>query len=365
MKITAPHLGNAHLAAKTLFNGLDIDYIMPPLNNNLALEIGSMNSPEEMCLPYKMMIGNYIQAIEKGANTVLLPGSCGPCRFGEYCELQMNLMKNLGYDVDFIVLDFPQDIGIKEILNRIGKITMKSNKRKTEKIGSLLDAMKVINIIDYIEERSYYLAGYEKIKGSCKEILIKSKKHAMMQDNPKEILRILRKYRDKIDKIPLDNKKNPVKIAIIGEIYTVIEPFSNLYMQDKLMDYGVSSKRGLTLSWWAKNAILSPIKLNSINIKEASKEYLSLGIGGHARECIGEAVLAHRQGFHGAIQIFPLGCMPEIVSKAILPTISKDKDFPIMSLVVDEMTSEAGYVTRIEAFVDLLERRRRDALSRR
>ena len=156
MKITAPHLGNAHLAAKTLFNGLDIDYIMPPLNNNLALEIGSMNSPEEMCLPYKIMIGNYIQAIEKGANTVLLPGSCGPCRFGEYCELQMNLMKNLGYDVDFIVLDFPQDIGIKEILNRIGKITMKSNKRKTEKIGSLLDAMKVINIIDYIEERSYY-----------------------------------------------------------------------------------------------------------------------------------------------------------------------------------------------------------------
>lgn len=364
MKITAPHLGNAYLAAKALFDGLEIPYIMPPLNNNLALEIGSINSSEEMCLPYKIMIGNYIQAIEKGANTIILPGSCGPCRFGEYCELQMNLMRNLGYDIEFIVIDFPQDIGIKEILNRISKISTQSSKNKKEKVEALLDAIKVINIIDYIEERAYYLTGYEKIKGDCKNIFENSKKESLMQDNPKSMLKILKRYKEKIDNIALDNSKDPIKIAIIGEIYTVIEPFSNLYIQDKLMNYGVSTKRGLTLSWWVKNAILSPVKLNSINIKQASKEYLSLGIGGHARECIGEAVLAHKEGFHGAIQIFPMGCMPEIVSKSILPTISKDKDFPIMSLVVDEMTGEAGYVTRIEAFVDLLERRRKDVLFR-
>lgn len=364
MKITAPHLGNAYLAAKALFDGLDIQYIMPPLNNNLALEIGSIHSSEEMCLPYKIMIGNYIQAIEKGANTILLPGSCGPCRFGEYCELQMNLMKNLGNDINFIVIDYPQDIGIRELLNRVGKISTKSSISKKKQVESLLDALKVINIMDYIEEKAYYLAGYEKIDGSCKDILENSKKESLIQDNPKSMLKILGKYKGKIDKIPLDNNKKPIKIAIIGEIYTVIEPFSNIYIQDKLMEYGVSTKRGLTLSWWVRNAILSPVKLNSIDIKRASKEYLSLGIGGYARECIGEAVLAHEEGFHGAIQIFPLGCMPEIVSKSILPTISKDKDFPIMSLVVDEMTAEAGYVTRIEAFVDLLERRRRNALSR-
>jgi predicted nucleotide-binding protein (sugar kinase/HSP70/actin superfamily) len=124
------------------------------------------------------------------------------------------------------------------------------------------------------------------------------------------------------------------------------------------MDYGVSIKRELSPSWWVKNTVLSPIKLNSLNIRRASREYLPLYIGGHARECIGEAVLAKEKGFDGAIQIFPMGCMPEIVSKAILPTISKDKNFPILTLVVDEMTGEAGYVTRIEAFLDLLERRK-------
>ncbi len=33
-----------------------------------------------------------------------------------------------------------------------------------------------------------------------------------------------------------------------------------------------------------------------------------------------------------------------------------------MSLVVDEMTGEAGYSTRIEAFIDLLERREDNVL---
>ena len=102
--------------------------------------------------------------------------------------------------------------------------------------------------------------------------------------------------------------------------------------------------------------------MNSLNIKSLSQKYLSMEIGGHAKECIGEAVLSCNEGFDGAIQIFPLGCMPEIVSKSILPSISRDNNFPVMSLVVDDMTGEAGYITRVEAFIDLLERRRENVL---
>ena len=363
MKITAAHLGNAYLAAKALFDGLGIDYIMPPLSNKIALEIGALHSPEEICLPFKIMIGNYIQAIEKGADTVILPGSCGPCRFGEYCEMQINLFKKLDYDLNFIVIDSPGDIGIIELFSRINKISSKSNKSKYKKIKSLVDALKVIRLIDNIEEKAHYLAGYERIKGESKRLLSSSKRDALKAANPQEMINILNNYKKEIDSIKIDKNKNPIKIAIIGEIYTIIEPFSNLYIEDKLMDYGVSTNRRLSPSWWVKDTGLKLTKSNSLDLKKAAKEYLSIGVGGHGRECIGEAVLAHKNGFDGAIQIFPLGCMPEIVSKAILPNISKDKDFPIMSLVVDEMTGEAGYLTRIEAFIDLLERRKQNALS--
>lgn len=362
MKITFPHLGNTYFAAKALFDGLGVDYIIPPLSNRDALEIGSLHSPEEICLPFKIMIGNYIQSIEQGADTILIVGSCGPCRFGEYCELQMNLLKKLGHNLEFIVLDSPKDIGIRELFNRIGKITTNSSKTRVEKLKILNYANSIIHLIDRIEEKARFLSGYEINKGECKNLLNQCKAEALNCNTPEEMLTHFKKCEKQISNVSIDKRKSPIKIAIIGEIYTIIEPFSNLYIEDKLMDYGVSTKRHLSPSWWVKNTALVPLKLNSLDIRRASREYLPLYIGGHARECIGETILAKEKGFDGAIQIFPMGCMPEIVSKAILPSISRDKDFPILTLVVDEMTGEAGYITRIEAFLDLLERRKENVL---
>ena len=357
-------MGNVYLAVKALFDGLGIDYVIPPMNSKKTLEIGSLHSPEEICLPYKIMIGNYIQAAEMGADTVLLTGSCGPCRFGEYCEMQMNLLNKLGYDFDFIVIDAPGDIGIKELLNRISEISTKSTLSKHKKFQSVKYALEVITLCDKLDEKANWLSGYEVNRGECKKLINSCKRDALECNDPKEMIKILKHYEKKFEHVETDFSREPVKIAIIGEIYTVIEPFSNLYIEDKLMSYGVASRRGLTPTWWVKNMVMSPTKLNSLDLKKYSKEYLSLEIGGHARECIGEAVMAYEDGLDGAIQIFPMGCMPEIVSKAILPQISKDKNFPIMTLVVDEMTGEAGYVTRIEAFIDLLERRKNHVLSR-
>ncbi|MDP4143772.1 MAG: 2-hydroxyglutaryl-CoA dehydratase [Bacillota bacterium] len=358
MKITFPHLGNSYIAAKALFNGLGIECVIPPFSNKKALEIGALHSPEEICLPFKIMMGNYIQSIEAGADTVIITGSCGPCRYGEYCEVQMNTLKRLGYKLDFIVIDQPGDIGFRELLRRVGKISAAASISKAEQLKIVRKAYKIINMIDKLEARARYLCGYEVNNGQCKKLLNECKKKAVEYHTPDEMINHLNMYSDKLDNIPVDKDRKPLKVAIMGEIYTILEPFSNLYIEDKLMDYGVSSKRGITPSWWIKDMLLSPIKLNSMDIRRASKKYLPLYIGGHARECIGEAVLAEQEGFDGAIQIFPMGCMPEIVSKSILPSISKDNDFPIMTLVVDEMTGEAGYVTRIEAFIDLLERRK-------
>ena len=58
------------------------------------------------------------------------------------------------------------------------------------------------------------------------------------------------------------------------------------------------------------------------------------------------------------VHCYPFSCMPEIISRAILPTVSHDYDMPVMSLVLDEQTGEAGFQTRLEAFVDLLSRKK-------
>ena len=92
-------------------------------------------------------------------------------------------------------------------------------------------------------------------------------------------------------------------------------------------------------------------------LKEASP-YLKSMVGGHGRETVADAVTYAKKGYDGLIQILPLSCMPEIVAESILKTVEKDFDIPILTLVIDEMTGEAGFLTRLEAFVDVLERRK-------
>lgn len=362
MRVTFPIFGNSYLAAKALFDGMKVDYVLPPLNNKDALEIGIMYSPDEICLPFKLMMGNYIQSIKNGADTVIIAGSCGPCRFGEYCELQMRILKKLGYDINFIVIDNPKSLGKKEILNRIARISNAGRASNMEKVNSARMSYEVLKYIETIQKKAMWLSGYEKEKGQCRTLLNSCKKECMNTHDPHDMLNVLHSYYRKISNVKIDKSKNPIKIQIIGEIYTIIEPFANLCIEEKLMDMEVSVERKITPLWWVNDTALKAVKLNSLGIKMASRKYMPYYVGGYAKESIGEAVISARRGMDGIIQIFPVGCMPEIVTKSVLPTISRDFHIPMLTLIVDEMTGEAGYETRLEAFIDLIERRKMHVL---
>lgn len=365
MIITFPHMGNIYLAAKITFDGLGLQYVIPPFNNRNTLEIGSRISPEDMCLPFKIMMGNYIQSIRKGADSILLVGSRGPCRFGEYPELQYKLLKKAGYDVQFVIAKFPEDEDKEMNVQSLANLVEGNSMSKSAMTGALLRGLRSMYLIDYLEKKAHANAGYERHMGESKKLYKEALQTVFAENNAGIAFGILKEYKRKMDTMPLQKNKQPLKIAIIGEIYTVIEPFSNLNIEDKLMDMGVSTVKKLTPSWWISDTIMQFFKLNGLDVIRNAGEYLPVWIGGHARECIAEAVMADSKHYDGAIQIYPMGCMPEVVARSILPTISKDKDFPIMPLVVDEMTGEAGYITRIEAFLDMLERRRKAHITAR
>ena len=47
------------------------------------------------------------------------------------------------------------------------------------------------------------------------------------------------------------------------------------------------------------------------------------------------------------------------MSQNIFPAMRENCDIPILPLIMDEQTGKAGYLTRLEAFVDLMRRRKR------
>lgn len=357
MKITFPHMGGTYIAAKGFLEDLGADVVIPPQCNKRTLELGTKYAPETACLPLKVNIGNYVQSIEKGADTILITGSCGPCRFGYYGVLEREILRDLGYDVDIIIFDPPSE-NIQEFVRRVRKAT--NNKPAFKVTSALYRAYGVTKMLDNMDMKMSYIRPREQKKGSVRDIYNDYLKQVEKVHGTEEIIEEIDRTYSRLDEIKLEEGLNPLKVGIIGEIYTVIEPFVNLFIEEKLGDLGIEVDRSMTVSKWIKTNIFA--KLIGVNdekiLQKAAEPYLKQEIGGHAMQCIGNAVLYSRKGYDGLIQLLPFSCMPEIVASSILPVLSKNENIPVMTLILDELTGESGYMTRLEAFTDMLEKRR-------
>ncbi len=111
------------------------------------------------------------------------------------------------------------------------------------------------------------------------------------------------------------------------------------------------------MSGWTKfSLLLNPLGVNEKErIHKAALPYLKRDIGGDGWESVGEKVL-HAGEYDGIIHLAPFTCMPEIVAQNIMP--STREKIPVLTILCDEQMARPGMLTRLEAFVDLLERRR-------
>lgn len=357
MKITFPHLGNAYICVKALLDDLDIDYEMAPYNSKKALEIGTKYAPELACLPLKINIGNLILAREKGADTVIITGGCGPCRFGYYSEMLREILTDAGYSMDIIALEWP-DKGFFELVERVKKITGGLN------IYRILKAIKQTAIIsrqvDDLEALTFKIRPKEIKRGSTDKIYKAFLNKAYKIKGSTEIKKLMREAESELLRIEIERDYRPLKIGIVGEIYTSIDSYANMDISSKLGDLGAEVDRSVTVSDWViehiiKGALHLPRDLRYV---EAAKPFLGTMIGGHAQETVGHSVMYAKEGYDGVVQIYPLTCMPEIVAESLLQSVEEVHGIPILTLIIDEMTGEAGYQTRLEAFIDLLEKRR-------
>lgn len=77
-------MGNIYVAWGSALRRLGVEPYIPPYSSKRTLSLGTKNSPESICLPYKLILGNFIEAIEGGADYVAMISSPGICRLGEY-----------------------------------------------------------------------------------------------------------------------------------------------------------------------------------------------------------------------------------------------------------------------------------------
>lgn len=357
MLVTFPHMGNAYVAMKSVLEDLGVEVLVPPPCTKRTLELGTKYSPELACLPLKLNIGNYIESLERGAEVIVMAGGCGPCRFGYYAEVQREILEELGYDFKMIVLERPQG-NIRDFIRKIAMIT--GGKSVFQVLASLKRATQVAVLMDRLEKLSWQIRPRELDSGVVNGIIQRFHNEAVKVEGSKQLTELIEAYKKQICRVEVQKDKDVLKIGIVGEIYTVIEPFVNVGIAEKLGDLGVEVDKSITVSYWVINHLIKEaLHLhNKKKIRQASYPYIRSFVGGHGQESVAHTVIYDREGYDGVVHLLPFTCMPEIVARSALPVISRDRRVPVMTLVLDEMTGEAGYMTRLEAFVDLIRRKK-------
>ncbi|UMZ72597.1 acyl-CoA dehydratase activase-related protein [Natranaerofaba carboxydovora] len=367
MKIAFPHMGNISVMGKTLFENLGHEVIVPPKNTKRTLELGTTYAPEFACFPLKVTLGNFIEAAEKGADTIFMAGGGGPCRFGLYGHIQKEILNDLGYDIDAVIID-PPVVSISDMLSKIWKVKNGSSIKNTK--TALQKAWAKMHVLDYLDKKLSKTRPYEiissKNKDGCDNIKDQIVKMVDKEEDLNKIYQVKEEIDHRIDNLSLAPRpKNPVQVAIVGEIYMVLESFANFDIEKRLGEMGCEVKRSVYLSEWVSQNIhplgRQKYKQKKKKIEEKAKPYIKHFVGGHGRESIGEAVIYAGEGYDGIIHVAPFTCMPETTAQSVFPIVSEDFNLPVLSMIFDEQTGEAGTVTRLEAFTDLIKRKRKTA----
>ncbi len=355
MKISFPHMGYSHIAFKWLVNNMGHECIVPPEPNKKTLDLGVRYSPEFSCIPFKILMGTYLEVAEKGAEVILTSGGMGPCRAGYYWVMHQYILDEIGKDLKVIAFE-PPLCDLRDFLSKLHRLRVGGGLSVKAFLRVLQLAWEKIKAIDDLELLSHEIRPYEEKRGDTTRALWKALEFVDKADKEDELNEARREGIRLLQGIPQEKNRDPLKIGIIGEIYVVLEPFANHYLQITLGEMGVHTERSIYLSSYTrKNTI---VNLEG-DIFQIARPYLNEApIGGHGVNSIGETILYAHHGFDGVVQLAPFACIPEIVAKSIIPAVSRDFDLPVLTLFIDEQTGKAGVQTRLEAFVDLLEKQR-------
>ncbi len=356
--IAWPRMGRIDIPLKALLLSLGAKIVIPPANSNEALEIGVRNSIEGICLPYKLNLANYIMALEKGANTLMMFQAPGSCRLGNYTKMAQKTLKSMGYKFDMVIFDMYKS-KMKQTLQAFWHVTHCINPWRYYKGFSL--GFNKFFAIDTAERLLFYTRPRELHRGDAEKCY---EKWLKITDETNSVIgakRLKKQIINDFKKIPIDkNKKVPI-IYLIGEFFVLLDPYTNQNIEKELGEMGVEVQRQIMFGDWLEHVLKPSLFYHKESHRERSvryaEKYMKRAIGGECIETIGDTVYAARHGVDGIIHISPFSCMPEIVAQNILPKVSKEEDIPVMSLVLDEQTGKAGYITRIEAFVDLVKRK--------
>lgn len=274
------------------FKNLDIDIVISPKTNKEILDLGKEYANDEMCISLKNYLG-HVAYLQNKCDYILIP------RIDNYgIDNQMCTNFQATYDIVNNLFD-----------NKILHYNIDLRKKETEKIsfiniGLILGKTKKESIV------AYELA---------KEISIKNKEK-LINENIEAL------------------KSNKLKIMLISHPYNTYDEYIGKPIIEILEKYDTE--------------LIYAERFNNYKTNKLGKLISSTSYFKYSKELLG-AIPMTEGLIDGAIFITSFPCAIDSIANVLA---LKKLKIPSIHLIVDDETSLVGFETRIESFIDILER---------
>lgn len=305
------------------FNTLGFEVILSDKTTTKLINDGCKYVVSDTCLPVKVYVGHVINLLDKGINTIFVPSIQSVAHKINNCTKVRGLPEI-----------------IRNVVNRPFKM-IEPTLDKTENIGFedfWFETARQLDITDKDLIKNAIAQGWEMYNNFTKMVksgipysrAIENSINGIFENNPVELVK-------------------PLSVVIMAHGYNLFDDRISMKLIQKLEHMGVKSYTGLNVS--REDAI------NSIHALDEIQYWANeLDLTGAA------AYYMLNKKIDGIIALSAFGCGPDSLMVDEIDYHAKIKGIPMIHLTIDEHTGEAGFITRIEAFVDMLTRKNRKQL---
>lgn len=295
-----------HLFSKswiTFFEELGLEVKVSSPSNKKILNWGTEIALSETCLPVKFYFGHILELANSGVDYLFIPRMVSINNKEYLCPRFMGLPDTIEHTMPSLPPVIAPTINLNDKNH--------TWKKAAEEIG------RQLNFSPFQIYRAYLKALYNHRKS--------------INDKQKELKR------------KLNNGKKT--IALVGRDYILEDEITGIGIKKKIESAGYEV---ITTN------VSSPKEIKQGNSHIDKRLYWTLN-----KRLFGSSLyLASNNLIDGMVQVIAFGCGPDsLVCELIERKVKKTAPVPNLIITLDEHTGEAGIYTRLEAFMDLLERR--------
>ena len=306
------------------FSDLGIEIVLSDHTTKQTMTTGSSLVVPETCLPVKVYVGHILNLLDKNVDKIFVP------------SLQSILPK---------IYNCSKIRGLPDLIRNVVKrdfTLIEATLDKSEKNQGLYEFL--MEIAKYFD-----ITDFERVKKASKNAWKVYNNFQVMTRSGVPYKKALKSALENKVIIPENDKMYPINVALIAHGYNLYDERVSMKIFDKLekLDVKVFTAEQLTHEQMNEGLNIIHSKLYWAN------EYEITGAAAH---------YIQDKNIDGIITINAFGCGPDSLMLERISRYSRKNKKPILNLSIDEHTGEAGFVTRIEAFVDMLYRKKRSKI---